>query len=164
MSHKTLLYLQKLQIKDVFVNVLRFVGIGLAGSDIHIINNKFSRKSGSTQKLSVVLGYFMRGDNLINGNSFYDDIENEDVQFTLVYITASGSSTYFDLWNSRGGNLTVNGNSIETASPNRQVRVFLQDTFNQYQELPQINDPQLYSPDTKLSLEVNMNIGNLEKQ
>lgn len=135
--------------------------IGLAGSEIQITNNEFSRRSGSTETLSMILAYFMRGDNVIDGNSIFDDINTENKRLQFVRLAGSGSGTYVDLWNSRGGTLTVNGNSIETTSPNRQVQVYLQETFNQYQELAQINDPALYSTDTKLSLEVNMNMGKI---
>ena len=137
----------------------RSAAIGLAGENVQIINNDFSRSPGSTERLSMILGYFLRGTHLIHGNVVQDDIETEDTRLRFVYLTASGSSTYFDLWNSRGGILSIVGNDITTSVPNRYVQFFIQDTFNAFENLNDIADPDLYSENTTLSMEVYANTG-----
>lgn len=132
-------------------------GFAMAGENIQFVNNQVTRQAG-TSTLSVVLVYFLRGSNAVSGNTV---TENLTARIQLVRLAGAGTSgsTYLDLYQSRGGTLTVDGNTMSSSAANRDFQFYLQETFNNYASPGLV--PPLFTADTKLALTFQCNIASI---
>lgn len=147
----------------------------LSGSDVQIVNNDFiadrlnDEPFGGPGQYFGVTVYFIRGEILISGNSLSIDVEAQDNRLRFVYLTASGNANgpYYDIWNSRGGDLMIKGNMVVAKTDRTAIESFVQDYFNQYEicgvpdQSPSCATKDLYSAETKLNLELSNNLGEL---
>lgn len=134
-------------------------GVTINGGNITVTGNTFSRQGG-TERLSLFLVYYIRDTITISNNTHVDTLRTQ----RFVYLTGAGTSgsDYLDRINSKGGNLIINNNSIDTSANTTQKPImFNQDYYNNYTYGPVGSDSD-YNSNTKLTIIMNSNtmIGN----
>ena len=129
-------------------------GLSLNGS-FTINSNTFSRMSG-TNIASIIKVYSTRGTCSISSNTFTDA---SPVQY-VIYLTSTGSGTYLDRCNSKGGTLTVASNIVTFTHVSQSSYFIFCDYFNQFTFVTSPDSQ--YNPNTRISLNINNNNMSLE--
>jgi hypothetical protein len=116
-----------------------------------INNNTFTRSTG-TNVADLIKVYSTRGACSINSNTFTD---SQPVQY-VIYLTSTGSGTYLDRCNSKGGTLTIASNNVTFTNFAQVTNFIYQDYFHQFTYVTSPDEQ--YNTNTKLSLIINNNI------
>jgi hypothetical protein len=112
-------------------------------------NNVFTRMSG-TNVATIITVYGTRLTSSINLNTFTD---SSPVQYILYFSSSTGSGTYIDYCNSKGGSITITSNTINYTYASQVTSFIYFDYFNQYINATGSN----YNINTKLALTINSN-------
>jgi len=134
-------------------------GVTINGGNITVTGNTFSR-NGGTERLTLILVYYIRDTITIYNNTHTDTLRTQ----RFVYLTGAGTtnSLYGDRVNSKGGNLIINNNTINTSANTTQKPVmFIQDYYNTY-NYGNVGSNDDYNLNTKLDITMDSNnmIGN----
>ena len=134
-------------------------GVAINGGNITVTGNSFSR-NGGTERLSLFLVYYIRDTITISNNTHTDNLRTQ----RFVYLTSAGtaSTAYLDRVNSKGGNLIINNNTINTSLNTTQKPImFIQDYYNTY-TYGTVGSDVNYNSNTKLDITMDGNtmIGN----
>ena len=130
-------------------------GVAINGGNITVKDNNFSRFGSGTDRLTLFLIYYIR-DTITISNNTHTDISRTQ---RFVWLTSSGTSntTYLDRVNSKGGNLIINKNTINTSDNTTQKPVmFIQDYYNTYTYGTPTADNN-YNANTKLEITMDSN-------
>lgn len=112
-----------------------------------VSNNTFTRMSG-TEVAEIIRIFSCRSDCGVNTNTLTD---SGSVNY-FIYMTSTGSGTYLDRCNSKGGMLTITNNTLTLTHASKLTTVIYQDYFNLY-DYGSIQDNQ-YNINTKLNLTI----------
>lgn len=130
---------------------IKYVTYGLAlNGTFSVDNNTFTRMSG-TNVVSIMRIYSTRGTCSISSNNFTD---SGSVQY-VIYLTSTGTGSYFDMCNSKGGTLTINANTGNFSNNGQSATLLYCDYFNQF---TYVTNPSMdYNPNTRISLVITNN-------
>lgn len=126
--------------------ILKYTGTALALNGTFTVNtNAFSRQ-GSSNVVDVIRLYSCRGASSISSNTLTDV---QPIRY-FIYLTSTGSGTYLDRCNSKGGSLTINSNNLTYTHASQSMTFIFQDYFNQY-SYGTVGANEQYNTNTKLS-------------
>lgn len=125
------------------------VGVTLNGT-FTVSSNTFTRNSGSNIA-DIITIYSSRGSCNVSSNTFTD---SGPVRY-VTYLTSSGSGTYLDRCNSKGGTMTIANNTV-TYTGSQSTLFIMMDYFNQY-SYGTVGQDNQYNINTKLGLSINNN-------
>lgn len=112
-------------IENCTLNMYKY-GIILNGSNTIIRNNNFRRSSGSTERLSCILGYYVNGATITN-NNITDTLRMQ--RFLYMTISGSSGSPYLNDINTKTGLVTVSGNICSCSSTIQGLQFIIQDSY-----------------------------------
>ena len=93
-----------------------------------VTNNAFTRMSESNIA-DIIKVYSTRGTCSISNNTLSS--ETGPVRY-FIYLTSSGSGTYYDRCNSKGGTLTIDSNTMSSTNSSQVLTYIYIDYYNQY--------------------------------
>lgn len=132
---------------------IKYVTTALTLNGTFTVNtNTFTRNSGSNN-IDMIKVYSSRGTCSISSNTFTD---SGPVQY-VINLTSTGSGTYLDRCNSKGGTLIIASNTLTFTYNGSQAATFVyMNYFNQF-NYETISPDAQYNPNTRISLIINNN-------
>jgi hypothetical protein len=132
---------------------IKYTGTALSLNGSYTINsNIFTRHLGSNV-CDIIKIYSTRGNSSVSSNTFTD---SGPVRY-VMYFTSTGSGSYLDYCNSKGGSFTIASNTVNMTHDQSTTLVYF-DYFNQYTF---VTSPNIhYNNNTKIALLVNNNVIN----